>query len=171
MAGNFNVSSGDEDDDEDDDGYIHDHPFFGSFRTIPPGVLTMEAFLMDDLYTGISSKKRWQRIPEHESLRFVLNSEIYFLINTLGIPYLRELLLNSDHCKCEMLFQRDVRRTKYGRDLIVPRFNEFFFHCNPQLTSCGLQCASSLNKVIVWTTSAVDGVLTGNTCYYRYYSR
>ena len=95
MEGNFDISSGD----DDDDGHIEDHPFFGRFRTIPPGVLTMESFILDDLFTGTSSKKRFQRIPEHESLRFVLNSEIHFLINTCGIPYLRELLLDSDHCK------------------------------------------------------------------------
>ena len=53
-AGNFDIDSGDDDDDDDN---IED-PFFGRFRPIPPGVLTMESLLLDDNFTGDSSKRR-----------------------------------------------------------------------------------------------------------------
>lgn len=70
MEGNFDVGSGDED--SDDEGLINDQ-LFGEFHPIPPGTLTVVSELMDDLFTGISSKRRWTRVPEDEHLRFLLH--------------------------------------------------------------------------------------------------
>ena len=98
MAGNFDINPDNDDDDDSDDGIIDD-PFYGRFRPIPPGVLTIESILMDDMYSGVASKMRFRRIPEHENLKFILNSEIHFLVNSFAIPYLRELIYDSDHCE------------------------------------------------------------------------
>ena len=124
MEGNFDIHSGDDDDDDDDDDNNFDieDPFFGRFRPIPPNVLTIESNLLDDTFTGASSKMRFTRIPEHEHLRFLVNPEIYLLINSFGIPYLRQLVFDSMYCKFKNTCAQTHTHTCVRACMRVPLF-------------------------------------------------
>ena len=50
-------------------------------------------------FKGRSSKTRWTRHINQSDLRFIADSEFSLYVNTAGLPYLRELLYDSEHCK------------------------------------------------------------------------
>ena len=121
--GDSDNSFGIDSDDDDNDLYN------GDFQPVTEDMLTLEITRgLDDIFTGErcmrfiynaqtdlinrllngivfffgqgrSSKTRWTRHISQSDLRFIADSEFSLYINTAGLPYLRELLYDSEHCK------------------------------------------------------------------------
>lgn len=77
----------DESSDNDDLDYLLDDPLQG----IHQQSLLIDSHLDDDLHTGLSSKKIWQRAPGEHYKRFSSDQELWLYINYHIRPYLRIL--------------------------------------------------------------------------------
>ena len=67
------------------------------FHSMSPNDLVVDSVILDDLYTGVSSKIRWRRRPDYLFKRFLWTSECNWYLNNCVVPYLNNLLSSGNN--------------------------------------------------------------------------
>ena len=80
-----------------------------SFDDLHADTLRITSVLLDDLFTGVSSKQRFYREDGQDHLRFLFVHEFFLYLNFMVIHHLRSLLA-SDTSKATEIKKKDKER-------------------------------------------------------------
>merc|ERR1712212_769708 len=86
------MASSDNDDGSGSDSEANYHIGDVLFHNMSENDLRVDSILLDDLYTGTSSKMRWRRRPNYMYKRFEWKSELIWYLKYCIFPYLDNLL-------------------------------------------------------------------------------
>lgn len=89
MANNNNSDDDDQISDDDLGSFI--------FGDLNEDTLRIQAETLDDLFTGVSSKRRFTRQEGEEHKRFLPQQELFLYVNYHIVPHIRQLLASGQN--------------------------------------------------------------------------